>query len=206
MLVFKFSSIDSGVITVSERVWPPTSSIPTSISASRFSVRRGTRQTDASLRTREVVDILDLCGRGAQGSLRRTNRRERALRPRQFRATPGTGFMGKSWRGRRTIPKHGPGGGTSLTLIYARGCDSALTAVRGQAPLSLPCRNLAHSMLAAIYKHDFKPATADAIAIGVACTPPLPGRFIGPLSYLWRTVVVFSESWVIFLSTRVSLG
>lgn len=98
------------------------------------------------------------------------------------------------------------GGGTSLTLIYARGCDSALTEVRGQAPLSLPCRNLAHNMLAAIYKHDFKPATADAIAIGVACTPPLPGRFIGPLSYLWRTVVVFSESWVIFLSTRVSLG
>lgn len=27
-------------------------------------------------------------------------------------------------------------------------------------------------MLAAIYKHDFKPAAADAIAIGVACTPP----------------------------------
>lgn len=98
-------------------------------------------------------------------------------------------FMWKSWCGRRTTSQHG---GTSLTLIYARGCDSVLTAVRGQAPLSLtslPCRNLAHIMLAAIYKHDFKPAAEDAIAIGVACTPPphhqrFRPRFIGPLSYL----------------------
>lgn len=117
----------------------------------------------------------------------------RAVRPRELRATPGSAFMWKSWRGRRTTSQHGlrRNGGTSLTLIYARGCDSGLTAVRGQAPLSLtslPCRNLAHIMLAAIYKHDFKPAAADAIAIGVACTPPphqrFRPRFIGPLSYL----------------------
>lgn len=133
---------------------------------------------------------------------------ERALRPRQSsvpRRAPG--LWGSRGAG-AALYQNTVGGGGHPSRLFMHGGVTRRWPRFGARHLShsLPCRNLAHNMLAAIYKHDFKPATADAIAIGVACTPPLPGRFIGPLSYLWRTVVVFSEGWVIFLSTRVSRG
>lgn len=113
----------------------------------------------------------------------------RAVRPRELRATLGTAFMWKSWRGRRTTSQHGLRGRTGghPSRLFMRGgvtpCWPRFGA-RHLSPVSLPCRNLAHIMLAAIYKHDFKPA----IAIGVACTPPPPPPLPAPI---YRSTFVF---------------
>lgn len=170
----------------------PTSSIPTSISASRFSVRRGRmRKTDAFLRTRKVFDTADLCGRGAQGA--RTNRGGRAV--------PCAHESSVTRRAPRLCGSRGAGaalhhntvcagtGGHPSRLFMRRGVTPCWPrfGARHLSPISLPCRNLAHIMLAAIYKHDFKPAVADAIAIGVACTPP-PTTLPAPI---YRSTFVF---------------
>lgn len=80
------------------------------------------------------------------------------------------------------------GRGTSLSFGYL--CTGvwlgALTAVQC---LALPCRNLAHNMLAAIYKHDFKPDG----------TPSQGSRATPASGPIYRTTSVFMTDTRCFL-------